>query len=164
MLAIIGGQPARFAPLVGLYHRALEEFGQPERPVGVHSPGHLADTDEDAMNELWPHYSAMHTRIGRERGWPPMTRAQFDASAGPEGALFVGSPDTVAKKISRTVRALGISRFDLKYSNGSLPHDALMRSIELYGSKVVPMVKDQLADRDTSAATGPQTRTDYAEI
>ena len=145
MLAIIGGQPMRFAPLVALYHRSLDELGQQAgQPVGVHSPGHVADTDAQAADELWPHYSAMHTRIGRERGWPPMSRAQFDASAGPEGALYVGAPDTVARKILRTVRGLGLSRFDLKYSNGSMPHDLLMHSVELYGSKVVPMVKEQL--------------------
>jgi len=147
VLAIIGGSPMRFAPLVGLFQRALEEFEQPTLPVAVHSPGHIADTDEQAREELWPHYQAMHARIGRERGWPPMTRAQFDASAGPEGALYVGSPDTVATKIARTVRGLGISRFDLKYSAGTLPHDRMMHSIELYGSKVVPLVREQLADR-----------------
>lgn len=146
MLAIIGGQPLRFAPLVALFHRALEELGEAALPVGVHSPGYVADTDDQAREELWPHYAAMHTRIGRERGWAPMTRAQFDASAGPEGALFVGSPETVARKIARVVRGLGISRFDLKYSAGTLPHDLLLRSIELYGGKVLPMVRDQLAD------------------
>ena len=144
-LAIIGGQPMRFASLVALYHRALAELGQPDLPVGVHSPGHLADTDEQAQDELWPHYRAMHDRIGRERGWPPMTRAQFDASAGPDGALFVGSPETVSGKIVRVANGLGISRFDLKYSAGTLPHDLMMHSIELYGSKVVPVVKERLA-------------------
>ena len=145
-LAIIGGAPMRFAPLVGLYHRALDELGQPVLPVGVHSPGHVADTDERAREELWPHYRDMHARIGRERGWPPMTRAQFDASAGPDGALFVGSPDTVGAKIARVARGLGISRFDLKYSAGTLPHDLMMHSIELYGSKVIPMVRERLAE------------------
>jgi probable LLM family oxidoreductase len=147
-LAIIGGSPMRFAPLVGLYHRALEELHGPEAatlPVGVHSPGYVADTDEQARDELWPHYRTMHDRIGRERGWPPMTRAQFDASAGPEGALYVGSPDTVASKIARTVRGLGISRFDLKYSAGTLPHELQLASIERYGAKVVPQVKERLA-------------------
>ena len=143
-LAIIGGQPMRFAGLVALYHRALAELGQPEQPVGVHSPGHVADTDEQAREELWPHYRAMHDRIGRERGWPPLTRAQFDASAGPDGALFVGSPETVAGKIVRVAGGLGLSRFDLKYSAGTLPHDLMMHSIELYGSKVVPAVKERL--------------------
>jgi probable LLM family oxidoreductase len=145
VVAIIGGQPSRFAPLVDLYHRALDELGLPDQPVAVHSPGHVADTDEQARDELWPHYQAMHARIGRERGWPPMIRAQFDATAGPEGALFVGSPETVARKIVRVAGELGLARFDLKYSAGTLPHDLLLRSIELYGSKVAPLVRQELA-------------------
>ena len=145
MLAIIGGEPARFAPFVDLYHRALEEFGHDRLPVGCHSPGHVADTDEQAIEELWPHYQAMHAKIGRERGWPPITRAQFDATAGPDGALFVGSPATVAAKIVRTAKTLRLSRFDLKYSAGTMPHELALRSIELYGSKVAPAVRDQLA-------------------
>jgi alkanesulfonate monooxygenase SsuD/methylene tetrahydromethanopterin reductase-like flavin-dependent oxidoreductase (luciferase family) len=145
MVAIIGGQPLRFAPLVSLYHRSLEDAGFGPQPVGAHSPGHIADTDEQARDELWPHYAAMHARIGRERGWPPMTRQQFDASAGPEGALFVGSPETVAAKIVRVASGLGLDRFDLKYSAGSLPHPLLLRSIELYGSKVAPLVRQELA-------------------
>jgi probable LLM family oxidoreductase len=145
MLAIIGGQPLRFAPLVDLYHRSLEDAGIPRQLVGAHSPGHLADTDEQARDELWPHYAAMHARIGRERGWPPMTRQQFDATAGPDGALFVGSPDTVAAKIIRVARGLHLDRFDLKYSAGTLPHDLMLRSIELYGSKVAPRVREELA-------------------
>jgi probable LLM family oxidoreductase len=145
VLAIIGGAPRRFAPYVELYHRALSEFGYSDRPVAVHSPGYVADSDELAREELWPHYSAMHTRIGGERGWPPMTRAQFDASAGPEGALFAGSPETVAAKIVDVVTTLGLARFDMKYSNGTLPHSKMMRSIELYGSKVMPLVRKALA-------------------
>ena len=88
----------------------------------------------------------MFGRIGAERGWPPVSRAQFDREVGPEGALCVGSPKTVAEKIARTVRALGLSRFDMKYSNGALPHPTLMRSIELYGIEVVPRVKALLAE------------------
>jgi probable LLM family oxidoreductase len=145
MLAIIGGQPLRFAPLVDLYHRSLEDVGIAPQLVGAHSPGHLADTDEQARDELWPHYRAMHARIGRERGWPPMTRQQFDATAGPDGALFVGSPDTVAAKIVRVARGLQLDRFDLKYSAGTLPHELMLRSIELYGSKVAPRVREELA-------------------
>jgi probable LLM family oxidoreductase len=145
MLAIIGGEPLRFSPLVDLYHRALEQLGQPDQPVGEHSPGHIAETDEQAREELWPHYSTMVDRIGRERGWPPMSRAQFDAAAGPEGALFVGSPETVATKIAHVTRGLGLSRFDLKYSNGALGHDKLMTCIELYGTRVIPRVRELLA-------------------
>lgn len=145
MLAIIGGQPLRFEPLVSLYHQALEQLGQATQPVGAHSPGYIADTDEQARDELWPHHSALVARIGRERGWPPMTREQFDQAAGPDGALFVGSPETVATKIIRVARGLGLSRFDLKYSAGTLPHENMMSSIELYGSKVAPHVREELA-------------------
>jgi alkanesulfonate monooxygenase SsuD/methylene tetrahydromethanopterin reductase-like flavin-dependent oxidoreductase (luciferase family) len=144
MLAIIGGEPLRFAPLVDLYDRALKEFGQPRQLLGAHSPGYVAGTDEQARDEFWPHYKAMHDRIGRERGWPPITRAQFDAGTGPNGALFVGSPDTVAAKIVRVTEGLGLDRFDLKYSAGTLPHDQMMTTIELYGTKVAPLVREQL--------------------
>ena len=145
VLAIIGGPPRRFAPYVELYHRALAEFGHSERPVAVHSPGYIAESDEQAREELWPHYSAMHARIGRERGWPPMTREQFDASTGSDGALFVGAPETVAAKIVDAAKTLGLARFDMKYSNGTLPHSKMMRSIELYGTKVMPLVGKTLA-------------------
>ena len=146
MLAIIGGEPIRFAPFVALYRKSLEQFGQPlTLPIGVHSPGHVAATDAEAREDLWPHYAAMMTRIGAERGWPPATRAQFEHAAGPTGALLVGSPETVAAKIVRVSKALGLSRFDMKYSAGTLPHAKLMKSIELYGTKVVPLVHEQLA-------------------
>ena len=143
MLAIIGGSPARFAPYSQLYRERLEKFGKPLQPIGAHSPGHVADTDEQAKEELWPHYAGLMNRIGRERGWPPIGRDHFEREAS-DGALFVGSPQTVAAKIVRTVKALGLSRFDLKYSNGTLPHDLMMKSIELYGTKVLPLVRDQL--------------------
>ena len=146
MVAIIGGESARFAPLVDLYRRALDRFERPELPVGVHSPGHVAATDEEAREELWPHMKRMRDRIGAERGWGPMGRAEFDRQAGPDGSLYVGSPETVARKIAATVRILGLDRFDMKYSAGHLPHDAMMRSIELYGTEVVPMVRELLAD------------------
>jgi probable LLM family oxidoreductase len=145
MLAIIGGNPQRFAPWAELYRERLERFGKPPQPIGVHSPGHVGETDEQAREELWPHYADLMNRIGRERGWPPIGRGQFEQAAGPEGALYVGSPETVANKIAATVKALGLSRFDLKYSNGTLPHDAMMKSIELYGTRVVPLVHDRLA-------------------
>ena len=144
MLAIIGGEPLQFAPFTDLYHRALKEFGMPAQPIGVHSPGHVAETDDQAMEELWPHYAAMHNRIGRDRGWPPLTRAQFNATAGPNGALVVGSPETVAAKITKVAKALGLSRFDLKYSHGTLPHPTMLKSIELYGTQVAPLVRANL--------------------
>ena len=143
-LAIIGGSPQRFRPYVDLYHQSLDRFGQPMQPVAVHSPGYVANTDDEAKADLWPCYEAMMTRIGGERGWPPPSRAQFEREAGPGGALCVGSPETVAAKISNTARLLGLSRFNLKYSNGTLPHEKLMRSIELFGTWVVPRVRELL--------------------
>ena len=142
-LAIIGGDPKRFAPYVELYHRAFKEFGRPTKPISVHSPGHVADTDEQAREELWTDYKTMRDRIGKERGWPPMGRDEFVHEAD-HGSLYVGSPETVARKIASTAKALGLARFQLKYSAGPLPHDRLMRSIELYGTKVAPMVKEML--------------------
>jgi len=143
-LAIIGGSPVRFRPFVDLYHRTLKKLGRPELPIAVHSPGHVAATDEQAKEELWPHYRTMINRIGGERGWPPITRAQFDAESGPDGALCVGAPETVAVKITRTARALGLARFDLKYSAGTLPHPTMMKSIELIGTRVAPQVRDAM--------------------
>jgi probable LLM family oxidoreductase len=145
-LAIIGGSPARFRPFVDLYLQALAKLGQPALPIAVHSPGHVAATDEQARNELWPHYETMINRIGGERGWPPATRAQFDREAGPDGALCVGAPETVAAKIVRTARQLGLSRFNLKYSAGTLPHATLMKSIELIGTQVAPRVREAMQE------------------
>jgi probable LLM family oxidoreductase len=149
MLAIIGGEPMRFQPYVELFHDALAQLGKPTQPVGVHSPGYIAATDEQALDELWPHYSVMVARIGRERGWAPPTRAQFEQQAGPDGSLFVGSPETVATKIAKVVKGLGLDRFDLKYSHGTLPHELAMTNIELYGAVVAPRVREL-----TSASVG----------
>lgn len=146
VLAIIGGSSDRFVPFADLYRRALAQMGKSELPIAVHSPGHISDTDEQAREELWPGYSASFGRIGRERGWGPMTRTHFDQEASPSGALYVGSPETVAQKIAHTVRVLGLSRFDLKYANGPIPHQQLMRSIELYATKVIPRVRELLSD------------------
>ncbi|MDQ1571411.1 MAG: hypothetical protein QOF79_2085 [Actinomycetota bacterium] len=145
LLAIIGGDPERFKPYVDLYHRALTQLEMPDLPIGVHSPGHIADTDEQAREQLWPDYKIMRDRIGAERGWGPMGRAEYDSEI-ESGSLYVGSPETVARKIARTAKALGIARFDLKYSAGPLPHETLMHSIELYGSQVIPRVRELLAD------------------
>lgn len=144
MLAIIGGDPLRFRPYVDLYHRAVAQLGTVARPVGVHAPGFIAATDEAAREGLWPHYRQMFGRIGRERGWPPVTRERFLAEVA-DGALFVGSPETVARKIVRTVKGLGIQRFDLKYATGPIPHETLMNCLTLYGERVIPMVRDMLA-------------------
>lgn len=143
ILAIIGGAPTRFRPFVDLYRQAYDESGRAPQPLGVHSPGHIADTDQQAQEEIWPHYKALHDRIGAERGWPPTTQAHFLQEVG-HGSLYVGAAETVARKIARTVRALGLDRFEMKYSSGPLPHEALMRSIELYGTRVAPMVRDML--------------------
>lgn len=143
MLAVIGGDPRRFLPFVDLYRRAYAQIGGTPRPLGVHSPGHVAATDEQARDEAFAGYKALHDRIGAERGWPRTTRAQFDAEAD-HGSMYVGSPETVARKIATTMRDLGLARFDMKYSQGTLPHDAMMRSIELYGTRVIPMVRELL--------------------
>lgn len=140
-LAIIGGSPMRFKPYVDLYKQALDRFGRDPLPIAVHSPGHVADTDDQAKEELWPHYEAMINRIGAERGWPPSSRANFDNDVA-HGALCVGSPDTVANKIIATVKALGLSRFDVKYSHGTLPHDVMTKSLELMGTVVAPRVRE----------------------
>ncbi len=146
MLAIIGGESERFVPFVDLFRRAQGAPDGPALPVGVHSPGHLADTDELAREQLWPHWRQMRDRIGAERGWPPTSRAEYEQAAGPGGALYVGAPETVARKIATTARTLDLSRFDMKYSAGTLPHGLMMRSIELYGSEVIPRVRALLAD------------------
>ena len=146
-LAIIGGSPHRFRPYVDLYYESLGRFGKSVQPVAVHSPGYVAATDDQAKAELWPHYEKMIGRIGAERGWPPPTRAQFDRETGPDGALCVGSPDTVATKIANTIKTLGLSRFDLKYSNGTMPHEQLLKSIELFGTQVIPRVKEKLSPK-----------------
>lgn len=141
MLAIIGGNPRRFAPYVELYHRALAERGAAPLPVGVHSPGHVAETDERAREELWPAYRELRNRIGAERGWGPTSRAEYEREI-ETGSLYVGSPETVARKIAATAQALGLSRFDMKYSSGPLAHATLLRSIELYGREVIPRVRE----------------------
>jgi alkanesulfonate monooxygenase SsuD/methylene tetrahydromethanopterin reductase-like flavin-dependent oxidoreductase (luciferase family) len=145
MLAIIAGNPRRFTTYTDLYRRALAQLNKESLPIGAHSPGHVAETDEQARDDVRPHYLAMMSRIGRERGWSPITPDHFEREAGSEGALVVGSPETVAAKIVKTVRALGLARFDLKYSNGTLPHETLLKSIELFGTKVAPRVRELLA-------------------
>ncbi len=150
-LAIIGGDPARFRPFVDLYHRAFAELGKPAQPIAVHAPGYVAPTDEAAREEYWQGYKAMRDRIGAERGWPPMERAAFDGEV-ERGALHVGAPETVARKLVKTAKALGLARFDLKYSAGTLVHENMMRCIELYGSKVIPMARELLASQQTPAA------------
>ena len=143
-LAIIGGDPRRFLPYVELYHDLLQRLGRPRLPIAVHSPGYIAETDAKAKEELWPCYRVMRDRIGGERGWPPTSRAEFEHEI-ERGSLYVGSPDTVATKIAATARALGISRFDMKYSAGTLSHERMMGSIRLYGTEVMPRVRALLS-------------------
>ena len=144
MLAIIGGPASRFAPFADLHRRALSEFGLEPQPVGYHSPGHVADTDDQAREELYGPWADNVGRIGAERGWGAPSRAQFEQEVS-HGALVVGSPETVARKIADGLTALGAQRFHLKVSNGPLSHESILRSIELYGTKVVPLVRDMLA-------------------
>jgi probable LLM family oxidoreductase len=146
MLAIIGGSPERFAPYVDLYRRAADQLGTVAHPVGMHSPGFIADTDEQAKEIYYPTYKVMRDRIGALRGWPPLRRAEFDSEVA-DGSLYIGSPETVARKIARAAGALGVGRFDLIYSAGAQPVSARMRAVELFGAKVIPMVRDILADR-----------------
>jgi probable LLM family oxidoreductase len=146
MLAIIGGDPARFRPYVDLFVDRLAKAGKPPLPIGVHSPGHVGATDAEAADEFWPHYKAMHDRIGRERGWPAMPRQQFDQEIA-HGSLYVGASETVARKIAKTVDVLGVSRFQLKYSAGGLPHAASMAGIQRFGAEVIPMVRAILAGK-----------------
>lgn len=145
MLAIIGGPSHRFRPFVDLYHRSLDSFGREMLPVGIHSPGHIAATDQQAWDEAYEGFASMNDTIGKERGWPPYSRMRFQHDVGPEGALYVGSPETVARKIADTVGTLGAARFDLKFSTGTLSHEKMMSSIELYGTEVAPLVRDMLA-------------------
>lgn len=144
MLAIIGGAPDRFAPYLDLYRRAAGQFGTVAHPAGMHSPGFVADTDEQAREVYYPRYKVNRDRIGRERGWPPITPREFEHEI-EHGSLYVGSPETVARKIAGAVQTLDVGRFDLIYTAGSQPVSARLRAVELYGSKVVPMVRDLVA-------------------
>jgi alkanesulfonate monooxygenase SsuD/methylene tetrahydromethanopterin reductase-like flavin-dependent oxidoreductase (luciferase family) len=145
VLAIIGGSPARFAPYIDLYKQAVKELGTKEFPVGMHSPGLIADTDEEAVKLAWPAFKKMWDRVGRTRGWPAYTREQFDYEV-KEGSLYVGSPETVAKKIAAAMKAVGVQRFDMVYGGGEVSIEARCKTIELYGTKVIPMIKDLLRD------------------
>ncbi|MCX5373937.1 LLM class flavin-dependent oxidoreductase [Streptomyces sp. NBC_00103] len=144
MIAIIGGGPERFAPYIDLYQRATDKFGTTAHPVGMHSPGFIADTDEEARELHWPHYKVLRDRIGALRGWPPIRKEEYRAEI-EHGSLYIGSPETVARKIAGAVQALDVGRFDLIYTTGAQQISARLRAVELYGTKVVPMVRDILA-------------------
>ncbi|WP_405651949.1 LLM class flavin-dependent oxidoreductase [Streptomyces sp. NBC_00019] len=144
MIAIIGGSPERFAPYIDLYERAADQFGTTAHPVGMHSPGFIADTDEEARELRWPHYKVIRDRIGALRGWPPLRKEEY-AHEIEHGSLYIGSPETVARKMAAAIKALGVGRFDLIYTTGAQPISARLRAVELYGTKVLPMVRDLLA-------------------
>jgi probable LLM family oxidoreductase len=157
MLAIIGGRPRRFAGHVELYHRALAQAGHAPLPVGQHSLGLVAETDEEAAETWWRHWQPVVTRIAEERGFYAPTRERYLAELD-EGALFVGSPETVARKIAAIARDLGLSRFDLKYDIVGLPREARARTVELLGRDVAPRVRELLA-ADPAAAAAPAAPT-----
>jgi probable LLM family oxidoreductase len=147
MVAVIGGETERFRPLIDLYREAGRSAGfTPEQlKVGLHSPGYVAETDEKAIEEYYPGYKELWTKLGKERGWPPVTRPQFDTLLAPRGALAVGGPETVAKKLIRHSKALGgIDRFTFQMDNAGLTQQQLLQSIELIGTKVIPLVKKML--------------------
>ncbi|MBO3750109.1 LLM class flavin-dependent oxidoreductase [Streptosporangiaceae bacterium NEAU-GS5] len=152
MLAIIGGDPARFTPFSDLFQKALQRFGRDPLPVGVHAPGHVAATDEQARAEFWPYYLKVLRHYSRIRGFAVPNEASFRREIGPHGALYVGSPETVAQKIAVNMTRLGATRFDLKYGMGGLAHEKLMTSIELYGSQVIPRVRDLMASPEAPEA------------
>jgi probable LLM family oxidoreductase len=143
MLAIIGGAPKRFAGYIDLYRRAAEQFGTTAHPVGMHSPGFIANTDQEARELHWPHYRVMRDRIGALRGWPPIRPEEYEREI-EHGSLYIGSPETVARKMAQAIKALGVGRFDLIYTAGAQPINARLRAVELYGTKVIPMVRDIL--------------------
>ena len=144
MLAVIAGKPERFAPYVELYKRALQEHGQPELPIGLHSLGFVAETDDEALEIQWPYYKEQFDWAAQERGWRPPTYEQFLAEVD-HGSMYVGSPETVANRIAAAMQALSLSRFDLLYAVGRVPHDQRIATIELYGREVIPRVRELLA-------------------
>jgi len=149
MVAIIGGETRRFRPLIDLYREAGENAGHPpdRLKVGVHSLGYVAATTQEATDDFYPGYARAFTDIGKERGWPPMTRGAFDAQRGPHGALLVGTPDEVVEKVIRHSDALGgIARISFQMNASSLPHAKLMRAIETLGARVAPALRTALVD------------------
>jgi alkanesulfonate monooxygenase SsuD/methylene tetrahydromethanopterin reductase-like flavin-dependent oxidoreductase (luciferase family) len=156
MLAVIGGPPVRFAPLVDLYTRALEKYGYPQLPIGMHSHGYIARTDQEAVDIQYPHWSYVFENAAAERGWARPTMERFQGEV-EEGSLYLGSPETVANKIAWVIRLLGLSRFDLAYATGRVPHEQKLATIELYGREVIPRVRELLADPAVELAP-PTTR------
>src|SRR3954451_20932438 len=149
MLAIIAGKPERFAPYVELYKRALAQHGQPQLPVGLHTLGFVAETDRQAIEIQWPYYREQFEQAARERGWRPPTHKQFLAEVD-HGSMYVGSPETVANRIATVIRTLDLSRFDLHYAIGRVPHAQRLAMIELYGREVIPRIRE-LVDATSEA-------------
>jgi probable LLM family oxidoreductase len=156
-LAIIGGLPERFAPFIRLFHEAAHRMGHHDLALGINTHGYVADTSQQAADEFFPTYAAQMNHVGRERGWPPITRARFDSGLGPRGHLLVGSPQEVIEKILRQHAALGHTRYLMQMSVGTMPHAQTLRSIELFGTKVAPAVRAALKDAQPRlvTATGP---------
>ncbi len=152
-LAIIGGEPARFAPLVALHRDTVRKSGRDpmDVPVSINSHGFIADTTKEAVEAFYPGWVGAMTQIGRERGWPPPSRAQYEHQIGPDGALLVGDPDLVARKIIRQHAIFGHDRFLLQLSVGGIPHDAMRRAIELYGREVAPRVRAAVGEPAAAA-------------
>jgi probable LLM family oxidoreductase len=165
-LAIIGGEPARFGPFVDMYREAARRAGHyPARlRLGINSIGYIADTSQQAADDFYPSYAAMMNVIGRERGWPPMNRRDFDSLRSPRGALVVGSPEAVAEKILYEHELFGNQRFLIQLSAGSMPHSGIMRAIELLGDKVAPMVRRETARTPTSTTSADEGRSDGSSV
>lgn len=143
MLAIIGGSPERFAPYVDLYRRAAAQFGHEAHPVGMHSPGLIADTDEEAIRVAFPLFKEQMDKVGKTRGWTPMTREHFINEV-KSGSMYVGSPETVAKKIAKAMKSVDATRFDLVYGFGPVPAALREQTVELYARDVIPRVRELL--------------------
>ena len=147
MVAVIGGETERFRPLVDLYREAGAKagFSPDQLKVGLHSPGYVAATNEQAIADYYPGYKELWTKLGRERGWPPVTESQFNALAGPRGVLVLGGPEQVAEKLLRHSKALGgVDRFTFQMDNAGLTHSQLLSAIELIGTKVMPLIKQSV--------------------
>jgi alkanesulfonate monooxygenase SsuD/methylene tetrahydromethanopterin reductase-like flavin-dependent oxidoreductase (luciferase family) len=155
VLAVIGGNPRRFAPLVDLYKRALDAYGHPQLPIGMHSHGYVARTDQEAIDIQWPHWAHIFERAAAERGWARPTMERFQAEIA-DGSLYLGSPKNVATKIAAVIRLLGLSRFDWAYATGRVPHEQRMATIELYGQEVIPRVRELLAESPVVPAPSDQ--------
>ncbi|MFN8616906.1 MAG: LLM class flavin-dependent oxidoreductase [Dehalococcoidia bacterium] len=149
IIAIIGGAPARFAPLVEYYRESARAAGidPATLPVAINSHAHIAEDSRQAADQFWPHYGALMNQIGRERGWSPMTRNQFESLRSPMGALFVGSPDEVVEKVLYQYDLFGHDRFVAQMGVGPQPHEEVLKAIELLGTKVAPRVREEVAKR-----------------